>query len=119
MQRTSSVVEVEGFSKNYGEFAAVRDLSFAVRPGEIIGIVGANGAGKTTTLLAITGILRPTGRTIRLIHGVFRSGSPRIGFMISTRIRYPAWFGWMRSSTHRSSRGFPSGVNMASQRSMK
>jgi ABC-2 type transport system ATP-binding protein len=66
MQRTSPVVEVEQFSKNYGDFAAVRDLNFAVRPGEIIGIVGANGAGKTTTLRAITGILRPTSGTIRV-----------------------------------------------------
>jgi len=58
------VVEVEQFGKNYGDFAAVRDLSFAVCPGEIVGLVGANGAGKTTTLRAITGILRPTaGRT--------------------------------------------------------
>ena len=61
-----SVIEVAGFAKSYGDFAAVRDLSFTVRPGEIIGIVGANGAGKTTTLRAITGILRPTAGTIRI-----------------------------------------------------
>lgn len=61
-----SVIEVAGFAKNYGAFAAVRDLSFTVRPGEIVGIVGANGAGKTTTLRAITGILRPTAGTIRI-----------------------------------------------------
>ncbi len=54
------VVEVENFSKSYGEFRAVRDLTFAVQPGQIVGLVGANGAGKTTTLRAITGILRPT-----------------------------------------------------------
>jgi ABC-2 type transport system ATP-binding protein len=61
-----SVIEVAGFAKSYGDFAAVRDLSFTVRPGEIIGIVGANGAGKTTTLRAITGILRPSAGTIRI-----------------------------------------------------
>jgi ABC-2 type transport system ATP-binding protein len=59
-------VIVENLSKNYGDFAAVRQLSFAVRPGEIVGLVGANGAGKTTTLRAITGILRPSGGTIRV-----------------------------------------------------
>jgi ABC-2 type transport system ATP-binding protein len=64
--RHAAVIEVEGFSKNYGDFAAVRDLSFAVQPGEIVGLVGANGAGKTTTLRAITGILRPTTGTIRV-----------------------------------------------------
>ena len=61
-----SVIEVTGFAKSYGDFAAVRELSFTVRPGEIVGIVGANGAGKTTTLRSITGILRPTAGTIRI-----------------------------------------------------
>ena len=59
-------VVIENLSKNYGDFAAVRQLSFTVRPGEIIGLVGANGAGKTTTLRAITGILRPSAGTIRV-----------------------------------------------------
>src|SRR5512140_331767 len=61
-----AVIEVENLSKSYGEFAAVRSLSFAVHPGEIVGLVGANGAGKTTTLRAITGILRPSSGTIRV-----------------------------------------------------
>ena len=60
------VVEVENFCKSYGDFAAVRDLSFAVQPGQIVGLVGANGAGKTTTLRAITGILRATSGSIRV-----------------------------------------------------
>src|SRR5438874_8592219 len=62
-----SVIEVEDLTKNYGEFTAVRDLSFTVQPGEIVGLVGANGAGKTTTLRAITGILRPSAGTIRIV----------------------------------------------------
>jgi ABC-2 type transport system ATP-binding protein len=62
----TSVIEVENFTKQFGQFAAVIDLSFAVRPGEIVGLVGANGAGKTTTLRAITGILRPSAGTIRV-----------------------------------------------------
>src|ERR1019366_6876969 len=64
--KSAPVIEVVDFAKNYGEFQAVRELSFAVRPGEIVGLVGANGAGKTTTLRAITGILRPTLGTIRV-----------------------------------------------------
>jgi len=57
---------VEHLEKRYGEFTAVRDLSFRVHPGEIVGLVGANGAGKTTTLRAITGILRPTAGRVRI-----------------------------------------------------
>ena len=62
----SCVIEVEGFAKRYGAFHAVSDLSFRVRPGEIVGLVGVNGAGKTTTLRAITGILRPSAGAIRV-----------------------------------------------------
>ena len=58
-------VEVTGFTKRYGGFTAVDDLSFSVRPGEIVGLVGANGAGKTTTLRTITGILQPTAGVLR------------------------------------------------------
>jgi ABC-2 type transport system ATP-binding protein len=60
------MIEVSGFSKSYADTAAVTDLSFEVRPGEIVGLVGPNGAGKTTTLRAIAGILRPGAGTIRV-----------------------------------------------------
>jgi ABC-2 type transport system ATP-binding protein len=60
------VIQVEQFAKSYRAFVAVHDLSFQVRAGEIVGLVGANGAGKTTTLRAITGILRPTTGIIRV-----------------------------------------------------
>jgi ABC-2 type transport system ATP-binding protein len=62
----SPVIAVNGLSKTYGQFSAVRELSFQVHPREIVGLVGANGAGKTTTLRAITGILRPTKGNIRV-----------------------------------------------------
>ena len=45
---------------------AVRDLSFSVVPGDVLGLVGPNGAGKTTTLRALAGILHPTSGTIRI-----------------------------------------------------
>jgi len=60
------VIEVTGLSKVFGAFTAVRDLSFAVRPGEVLGLVGPNGAGKTTTLRAIAGIIPPTTGQVRL-----------------------------------------------------
>jgi len=60
------VIEVTGLSKVFGTFTAVRDLSFAVRPGEVLGLVGPNGAGKTTTLRAIAGIIPPTTGQVSL-----------------------------------------------------
>ncbi len=54
------MIEVASLTKLYGDFAAVRDLSFTVRPGDVLGLVGPNGAGKTTTLRSIAGIIPPS-----------------------------------------------------------
>jgi ABC-2 type transport system ATP-binding protein len=58
------MIATDGLTKLYGDFAAVRDLSFAVRPGEIMGLVGPNGAGKTTTLRCLAGIIPQTSGTV-------------------------------------------------------
>ncbi|MDQ1035377.1 ABC-2 type transport system ATP-binding protein [Streptomyces sp. V3I8] len=50
------MIEVCGLSKRYGEVAAVDDLTFAVRPGEVTGFLGPNGAGKSTTMRMILGL---------------------------------------------------------------
>ena len=55
------MIKVKDFTKSYGSFSAVRNLSFEVGRGEILGLVGPNGAGKTTTLRALCGIIAPTG----------------------------------------------------------
>ncbi len=60
------MIQVEGLTKLYGEFVAVNDLSFAVAPGEVMGLVGPNGAGKTTTLRSLAGIIPPTRGTIHI-----------------------------------------------------
>jgi ABC-2 type transport system ATP-binding protein len=58
------MIEVRALTKLYGTVEAVRDLSFNVAPGEVLGLVGPNGAGKTTTLRSIVGIVRPTSGAI-------------------------------------------------------
>jgi len=60
------MIHVDNLRKRYGEFTAVRSLSFAVAPGEVLGLVGPNGAGKTTTLRSLAGIVTPSGGTIRI-----------------------------------------------------
>ena len=59
------MIQVEGLTKLYGDVAAVSELSFVVRPGEVMGLVGPNGAGKTTALRCMSGIIPPTdGRIV-------------------------------------------------------
>jgi ABC-2 type transport system ATP-binding protein len=58
-------VELQGVTRRFGRTTAVADVSFDVRPGEVLGLLGPNGAGKTTTMRMLTGYLRPTeGRVV-------------------------------------------------------
>ena len=50
-------IEAEGLFRRFGDFTAVRNLSFAVAAGEVFGLLGANGAGKTTTFRMLCGLL--------------------------------------------------------------
>ncbi len=60
------MIDVERYTKLYGDFRAVHELSFAVAPGDVLGLVGPNGAGKTSTLRALAGILQPTSGRITI-----------------------------------------------------
>ncbi len=63
-----SIVDVRNLSVIFGDFYAVRDVSFRVAPGEIFGFLGANGAGKTTTIRVLCGLL-PGSRGDVIIDG--------------------------------------------------
>lgn len=60
------MLKVDGVTKYYGDFKAVDNLSFEVKPGEIFGLLGVNGAGKTTTFRMIMGLLDITEGNITL-----------------------------------------------------
>ena len=60
------VLQVDGLNVSYGNFQAVRNVSFNVQAGEIFGLLGPNGAGKTSTLSAVEGLLKPQSGTIRV-----------------------------------------------------
>jgi branched-chain amino acid transport system ATP-binding protein len=58
------LLQVRGLSKSFGGLAAVKDLSFDVFDGEIVGLIGPNGAGKSTAFNLISGSLRPTAGSV-------------------------------------------------------
>ena len=60
------VLEVTGLKKAYGAIQAVGGVSFAMRPGEIFGVIGPNGSGKTTLFNSMLGQIRPDAGTIAL-----------------------------------------------------
>jgi ABC-type multidrug transport system, ATPase component len=63
-----NLVEVKNLKKNYGSKEAVKDISFAIKKDEILGLLGPNGSGKTTTIGMLLGLLKPTDGEI-LIDG--------------------------------------------------
>ncbi|HEX6693895.1 MAG TPA: ABC transporter ATP-binding protein [Longimicrobiales bacterium] len=60
------MIRLEGVTKRYGKFTAVKPLDLHVRRGEMFGFLGPNGAGKTTTIRMVVGVLRPTAGSIRI-----------------------------------------------------
>ncbi|WIY00771.1 ABC transporter ATP-binding protein [Amycolatopsis mongoliensis] len=60
-------IQVEGLTKAYGRTTALREVSFALDPGEVFGYLGPNGAGKTTTLRLLMGMIRPTSGAARVL----------------------------------------------------
>ncbi|WP_455378134.1 ABC transporter ATP-binding protein [Petrachloros mirabilis] len=63
---TTSVLQVANLTKRFGEFVAVDNISFSIKPGEILGLLGPNGAGKTTTMHMLLGLITPTSGSIRV-----------------------------------------------------
>lgn len=60
------MIEVEQLTRRYGDFLAVTNVSFAIQPGEIVGLLGHNGAGKTTIMKMLTGSLEPSSGRVRV-----------------------------------------------------
>ncbi|MER5840618.1 alpha/beta fold hydrolase [Streptomyces prasinus] len=81
-------LQITGLSKRYARSAdryAVRDLSFRVEKGQVLGLLGPNGAGKTTTLRMLMGLIKPDDGEIRVFGHAIRPGAPvlsRVGAFV-------------------------------------
>ncbi|MFD0310960.1 alpha/beta fold hydrolase [Streptomyces sp. NPDC127119] len=81
-------LQITDLSKRYAKSSdryAVRDLSFRVEKGQVLGLLGPNGAGKTTTLRMLMGLIKPDGGEIRVFGHAIRPGSPvlsRVGAFV-------------------------------------
>ena len=63
----TNAIETRGLRKSFGDFVAVDGIDLAVPRGSFYGFLGPNGAGKSTTIKCLTGLLKPTGGTFRLL----------------------------------------------------
>ena len=92
-QQGPAMIEAEGLSKYYGDFAAVEDVSFKVRQGEVVAFLGPNGAGKSTTMKLLTGYLAPSAGVARIAgHDMATdrvAGSSRLGYLPENGPLYP------------------------------
>ena len=85
----SAALTLDGVSKRYGDFQAVKDLSFSAQTGRILGFLGPNGAGKTSTLRMVLGLVTPTAGAISVLGADdARKVRSKIGFLPEERGLY-------------------------------
>src|SRR5213594_4299213 len=75
---SQSIIEVDKLSKRFGDKAAVDEVSFEMRRGEVFGFLGPNGAGKTTTIKMLTTLLPPTSGSARVVGRDLRTEGKKI-----------------------------------------
>src|SRR5947209_11953178 len=92
------MLEAVHLTKRYASLPAVQDLSFTLRPGQVLGCLGPNGSGKSTTVKMLTGLLEPSrgvvqfnGRNIREDLASYRR---RLGYVPEEAHLYPYLTGW-------------------------
>src|SRR6516164_10347114 len=92
------VLEARGLTKCYAAIPAVDDVSFAIRPGEILGYLGPNGSGKSTTVKMITGLLEPTRGHVLFNGADIQDDLPAyknlLGYVPEEAMLYPYLTGW-------------------------
>lgn len=92
-QQGPAMIEAEGLTKYYGDFAAIEDVTFRIRQGEVVAFLGPNGAGKSTTMKLLTGYLAPSSGVARIAgHDMAHdrlAGSAKLGYLPENGPLYP------------------------------
>src|ERR1700732_1978268 len=87
------VLEATGLSKSYGSVSAVRDVTFRLEPGQVLGYLGPNGSGKSTTVKMLTGLLEPSSGQVTQdgndIHSNLVAYRKRLGYVPEEANLYP------------------------------
>ncbi len=95
---TEAMIDVQDLTKDYGTYLALRQVSFEVQKGEVLGFLGPNGAGKTTTMRILTGYLPPTSGNAHVAgFDVFADSievRKHIGYLPETVPLYPEMSVW-------------------------
>jgi len=92
------MLEAVRLTKSYSSLPAVQDLSFTLRPGQVLGCLGPNGSGKSTTVKMLTGLLEPTRGVVQFdglnIRDNLVSYRARLGYVPEEAHLYPYLSGW-------------------------
>ncbi|MGM9619481.1 MAG: ABC transporter ATP-binding protein [Oscillospiraceae bacterium] len=86
-----SVLECKQLSKHFGATQALDDVSFAIEPGRIVGLLGPNGSGKTTLLKLATGLLTPTSGSVTVDGNLPGPASHAVTAFLPDRSFLPDW----------------------------
>jgi len=84
----TTILQVTGLTKQFAEHKAVDDVHFILEEKTSTALIGPNGAGKTTTLSMLTGLLKPTAGSVKMLNGDLRTN---IGFLP----QYPQFYPWL------------------------
>jgi ABC-2 type transport system ATP-binding protein len=93
------VLEARGLVKRYGAVTAVREISFSICAGEVLGVLGPNGSGKSTIVKMITGMVEPTNGAVlfhgeRIDGGILSDFKHRLGYVPEQPDLYGFLTGW-------------------------
>lgn len=105
------MLEAVHLTKKYASLPAVQDLSFTLRPGQVLGCLGPNGSGKSTTVKMLTGLLEPTRGAVQFdgqsIQGDLAGYRERLGYVPEEPNLYPYLTGWEYLELIGTLRGMP------------